>query len=121
MPSMPLGWVTNGSDEEGATADQANNKITIDRAGKWLVNLHLSISGTASVTFDFEIRYDAVLTGFKTRTRMGLTGDVQNVSLSAIVDADGSSEDLEVYVNGDGSSDSVTPEQGQLIVTRIGE
>ena len=117
-PALLVNWVTNGPDN-GITADAANDKIILDIAGKYLVMLQVSFTGTGSTEFEFELYVNSVATGYRCSRKLGATGDVGSASLLGIVDAS-ALHDLEVYVNADGAAKAITVQDAQLYAKFIG-
>lgn len=117
-PALLVNWAIDGPDD-GITADQANNKIILDIAGKYLVMFQVSFTGTGNTEFEFELYVDAVATGYRCSRKLGAGGDVGSASFLGLVDAS-ALDDLEVYVNADGAAKAITVQDAQLYAKFIG-
>jgi hypothetical protein len=114
------GFVTNG-DADGATADAANDKITLTDPGYYLVTFQVSYSGTANSTWDFQSRWNGnVQAQLHCTRKLGAGGDVGSCSFCGIIDATSGSTDLEVWMTSDSNGDSMTAQDAQLNATWLG-
>jgi len=123
--TLSTGWTkltqfdSNG-ESQGVTVDATNNKITLDTAGKYLTVVQLSFSGTGSVTWNLAVYWNgSIVAGACAERKLGTGGDVGSVSILGIVDASSAGNDIEVYVNPDGSSKDIVITHAQLTVHRL--
>jgi len=124
--TLSTGWSkltqfdSNGESQGAVTADATNNKLTLNAVGKFLILVQLSFSGSASVDWDLAIYWNgsAIAAGSAER-KLGTGGDVGSVSIIGVVDATLSGNDIEIYVNPDGSSKNIVVEHGQVFVQRL--
>ena len=110
-------WDTNG-DANGLTPDQENGEITIDIDGVYFVNCNISFSGTSNVTFQLHLNVDDVERDEGLHRKISTGGDVGSAGFSSIVSLS-ANEVLSVYIDGDGTSDSVTPVDAQFTANQI--
>ena len=111
-------WASNG-ESNGTTPDQANNVITLDEAGTYLVGFSVSFSGTVQATFECRAYVNGVAqTQCSLERKLGTGGDVGSASFQGIVTAT-AGQDLDVRVAADTGSDTFTPSEMNLTVLRI--
>jgi len=118
-PSKMTGFTTDGP-AAGVTVAAASDKITLNRAGKYLVTFQISFSGGANETFEFHARLAGAeqVQGACIR-KLGAGGDVGSASFSCIVTSTGS-QDLEIYgESGNAGGANATPVHAQLTVYRV--
>lgn len=115
---VKLTGFANDGVSDGATADQANNRVTVDIAGTYQISLDVSFSGTLSTTFSFEIYVNGASVDIGMQRKLGTGGDVGIGACGRPV-AIGAGQDVEVYVKADGSSKSITPVYMNLFVHRV--
>ncbi len=116
------GFATNGQ-SQNCTADAANDKITITRAGRYLTTVTISGVSTASaVTFDFAVFLDGVRQDAVNAHRAyAVGGDEGNCSMAGILNATSVPVDVDVRCVQDSlSSDDFTPSFMNLTVLYIG-
>ena len=115
------GFTTNG-DSSNCTADATNDKITITKAGKYLVTLSWSGSvGTANTTWDGAIFYDGTEQNQIHWTRKFSATDVGSTCATGILTAT-ANKDIDFRVKHDnGGSVDFTPHDMSLSITYIGE
>ena len=115
-------FTSDSGADSGCTETAASDRITLDRAGKWLVLFQCDIlPSAASEVLTFTIRYDGSLTNYKGQVRT-LDTTYHRVAIFAIVASTGANEGVEVYVkSGNGSGTGITVAEAQLAVVRIGE
>jgi hypothetical protein len=108
------GFTTNGA-ASGMTADAANDKLTIPKAGIYLMMFQVSFSGTGGSIVKFQIRWNGIEQNQLRCTRkLGTGGDAGSASIMGIVDAPTASTDLEIWFTTDDDGDSITPIDTQL-------
>jgi len=117
-PRQITAWVTNGA-SNGTTPDQANDHITIDTAGVYLVIACVSFSGSASKTFRIEIYLDTTGTNFSCIRKLGSGGDVGSASVMGLVTCTASQE-ISVYQSSTDGGTAMTVSDASLAVVRIG-
>jgi hypothetical protein len=106
-----------------ATADQANDKITITKAGKYLVNYTSSYaSGTNNVEFKTALFYDgAEQSNCHYHTKVGVASDKVTSSFTGIITA-AANKDIDVRTRHDnGGSVNITVDYANLNITYLGE
>ena len=116
-PELLTGFATDGL-ASGTTPSAADDKITVSKAGVYLVLAQISFSGTVTTEFNLHIHKTGTTTNFGTHRVLGTGGDVGSCSTMGIVSL-AAGDDVSIYVNSDGSSDSITVVDGQLILFRI--
>ena len=107
----------------GVVADSTtNNDLTVptNGAGDYNISLGMTLSGTSSTTFTFEVFVNAAQTTDKAgfSMKVGTGGDVQTCArnwILTLADADV----LTAYVKADGASKSITVDYGHLIIRRL--
>lgn len=117
------GFDDNGQ-SSNCTADAANDKITITRAGRYLVNHNSSFTGdTNNVTY-----FAAAFLGGAEKNdlhcvrKLGTAGDVGSMSFCGIIDVTSVPVDLDVRVRHDNvGTVEYTIEYGGLTVNYLGE
>jgi len=116
------GWAANGTVTDGLIPDFANNEITIDVDGVYMVNFQNSFSGGANVTFQFHLSTDTgggyVEDPEGCHRKMSAGGDVGSAGFVAIKSLS-AGDKLAVFVEAD-SSASMTPLDAQFIVHQVG-
>ena len=119
-PTIMTGWSTNG-ESNGLTADQANNKITIDVAGLYMCWFQNSFSGGGNVTFEFNINVDSgggyVEQAGGCHRKMSSGGDVGSASFVRLLSLS-AGDDVAIFVEAD-SSASMTPFDAQFIIKQV--
>lgn len=119
-PEILTGWATNGP-SNGLTADQANNKITIDVDGLYMVWFQASFSGTGNATMQFHVRVDSgggyVEQGQGCHRKMSAGGDVGSCSFVALLNLS-AADDVAIYVESDTNS-TVTLLDAQMVIKQI--
>lgn len=109
---------TNG-ESSGMTPDQANNKITVARAGTYTVTFSCSFNGTASTVYHFDIYVDGAPQHQLAMERgIGTANDVGAVSITGFIVA-GAGEDVEIYVSADGNTKNYLQGHANLNVRAI--
>jgi hypothetical protein len=116
------GWNANG-ESNGLTADQANNKITIDVDGLYMLWFQNSFSGDGSDTYQFHARVDSgggyIEKPQGCHRKMGVGGDTGSCSFVALLSLS-AADDVAIYVESDdGGGSSMTPIDAQLIVKQV--
>ena len=118
-PVLLENWGTDG-DESGIDADSANDKISLDIAGRYLVNFNASFNGDNLTVFEFELYVGGVATGRRSCPSAFGPSLQTTAGISAILNAT-AGQDLEVYVNASaGSGKSITLTDAQLCAKLIG-
>lgn len=117
--TLVTGFASNGGTASGVTETAASDKLTLDRAGKWKLDAHVTGDGDETVVYTFTLRYNGSLTNYAARQTVATAGTL-SLSVSGIVTSTGANEDVELYVKTDGSGAFVAREC-QLIATRIGD
>lgn len=114
-------WGSNGASYL-ATADQANNKITLTQTGFYLVLFQVSASSdTGTPEVDFRAYWNSVAqTQCTCRVEAGGIGELVSTSFVGIVDVTTASTDLEIYTQTDNAAASVDIEEAQLVAVRLG-
>lgn len=113
-------FATNASSAY-CTADAANDKITLDRAGYYLVNFQCSFSGTNGSLWTFVARWNGVnQTQCECIRTLGAAGASGSCSFVGIVDATAGGNDLDVYCTAATTGHQMTAEYAQLTATWIG-
>jgi hypothetical protein len=106
-------------DADNMTPDSANDQIQVALAGKYLVNLELSYSGTASTTFVTGISINGAPTAFKAERAVDSGGNIGHVSVAAILDlAAGDVVAANVALLAPGA-ETITVKHGALVLSRL--
>lgn len=103
----------------GATGDHANDKITVDVSGNYMVTANFSMkSSINNVTFTFAVYKNGAITGLLSQRKVGTGADVGSASFGGMVSCS-ATDDLELYVYADLGT-NLTLTVGQLTATMIG-
>lgn len=100
------------------TPDHTTDTLTITRAGVYAISVQMSFSGTLNEQVTVELYVDGVASGLKFDRKLGSGGDVGSASLAGLLSLD-AGDVLDLRVNSDGTSISVTVTQGQLAVHSV--
>ena len=93
----------------------ANDRIVVNHVGVLFVGMQLSFSGTANALVEGSVYLDGVRQEpLRFRRKLGATGDVGSASALGIIQATGTSMDLEVYARAETGTPSFKLESGQL-------
>ena len=113
------GFAANGLSDE-TTPDHTNDRVTVTGAGVYLVNTSISFSGTgnAVITFSVHVGQAEPTQKISIVRKIGAGGDVGNANAVGILSLS-ASDQVELFVKSDGASDSITPAEAHLTVTRI--
>jgi hypothetical protein len=114
---------TNNSPSNNCTPDQANNKITITKAGVYCVDFHASVvlSGGATVSLRLEGYLDGVIQANLHAHRTISTTNVGSMSFGSYIDVTSVPVDLDVRANINSSTARLlTVEDAQLNVRMVG-
>lgn len=115
-------FTDNGS-AANCTADAANDKITLTKAGKYRVSWHMSFTcGTNNVVWKVAAFLDSTeLDDCHAQTKIGTAGDSQHVSAMAILTTT-ANKDLDLRARHDqGGATNITPVYANLNVDYLGE
>ena len=115
-------WNENG-ESNNCTPDSANNKITINVKGRYLVNSSINASsGTPNVTFKITAFLDgAELHQVHMHRKFSSAGDMGSGAMTGIINVPTVPLDLDVRVRHDnGGSVNITPSYMNLNVIQIG-
>jgi hypothetical protein len=119
-PTIMTGWASNG-ESNGLTADQANNKITIDVAGLYMIWFQNSFSGGANITFEFNVNVDSgggyVEQQGGCHRKMSAGGDVGSAGFVRLLSLS-AADDVAIFVEAN-SSASMTPIDAQFIIKQV--
>jgi len=112
-------FAANGVNK-GVTPDHTNDKLTIDAGGDgdYEVAIQLSFSGSNSTGFTFKVRKNGVETDAGCERKLGVGGDVGSCSIAGVIPSLVATDYLEIYVEADAASKSVTVTQAQFIAKR---
>lgn len=115
---------SNNGEENGMTADSANNRITVTDTGKYFVRFGISFSTTASADaglYTFTIMDDAVESGVAMMRDMSGSSDTGSVSCAGILNITGGSH-ITVQVESDNGSDTddIDIDFCNLLIMRVG-
>jgi len=116
-PAKVTGFAANGPANDD-TPDHTNDQITVGTTGVKKVNFQASFSGTVSTTFTFKLRIDAVESVLGCTRVLGTGGDLGSASFNGILSL-AASEVLTVYVEADGASKSITPQNMQFSIMEV--
>ena len=105
----------------GTTPDAgALKQVAVTVAGTYAVEVQATATATAGRTVTLELRKNGVLvTGTRVSQKFAAAGDVESVSLFAIVTL-AAGDLLTVYASADVDATSYTVQQGQFTVRRVG-
>lgn len=103
------------------TNDKANNQITVTNAGVYEVAISISTSGSANVTFVWEIYINDLSVGVGAERKISSGGDVGDFTWHAPLQL-AAGDVVSIYVKSDaGGGASLTPSYAQLDVNREGD
>lgn len=117
------GFATNGQ-ANNCTADAANDKIVVTKAGKYLVNCSINASsGTNNVTFKFSIFLNgAELSNCHCHRKYSVAGDYGSSSITGIIDVTTANWEVDVRArHDDGGAVNFTPTYMNMNITYLGE
>jgi hypothetical protein len=114
-PAKVTGFAANGPSND-ATPDHTNDQITINTTGTYAIAFHISFSGTVSTEFIFKLRNSAVEQNAGCIRTLGTGGDSGSCGFNTIMTLS-ASDVLTIYVEADGASKSITPEEMHLTVS----
>lgn len=100
----------------GVTPDEANNKITIDNDGVYMVTFCCSFAGNNPIVNEFELRKNGAVTGIKCQRKTTST-DIGSCSFARPISLV-STDELSVWFTGDGNS-NFTAQEAALTAHRI--
>lgn len=115
-------FTTNGS-SANCTADQANDKITITKAGKYLVNCTVSgHDGVSGAVFKMALFYDGTeQNNIHATNKFNAGSEIDAITMSGILNAS-ANKDIDVRLSHDaGGSVDFTTNYANLSITYIGE
>jgi len=116
-PVKLTGFAADGESYR-ATPDHTDDSITIEKAGTYLVELHVSFSGSVSATFEMHVRVNAVEKFPGIHRKMNTAGDAGSAAASGLlVLAQG--DVVTIYVEADAGSKAVTIIDASMCVSRI--
>jgi hypothetical protein len=119
-PRKIAAWNTDGLSQNMTVDSTTGNDITADIAGKYLVTLSLSFSGSANKTFRAEIYKNGGASGFASSRKLGGGGDEGTVDAFAIL-ALAIGDTVSVFQSSTDGGSAMTVTEGQLLAHRIGE
>lgn len=111
-------WDTDGLASNMTVDSTTDNDITAGLGGKYLVNLDVSFSGTASKTFAVEIYKNGAATGFSLIRKLGTGGDVGSASCHGMVTL-AAGDTLTTYQSSTDGGTAFTLVDGQLTAYRV--
>jgi hypothetical protein len=114
-------WASNGAALGGATADQANNKITVTNDGVYLVFYSCSFTGSDGSVVNAAVFWNAVeQTQTTAEIELDTGADAAIVTGAGLVDVTTGSTDFDLRVKCDGAADVFDLLEGSMVVVRIG-
>ena len=119
-PVLYTGFTENGLSKY-ITPDHTADKLTVEYAGVYSIDIQVSFSGSNSTTFHFQLQRD--LDGTPTEThihadrRLGQSGDVGSVSFTGYLSLT-AGESIGVYITGEAGA-TINTHEAQLTVHRI--
>ena len=123
-PLVVTGWTGNMAASNRATADEANNVITVDATGIWWPSMGGDINaGSTSVIFVFEIFVNAVATGFRCERKTAATSTNERpIAIAGGPFAVTAGQDIDLRVSvAAGGSEAVTLNNCTLAAFMVGE
>jgi hypothetical protein len=114
-------FTTNGS-SANCTADATNDKITITKAGKYLVNCVVSgADGVSGAEFKMALFYDgAEQNNIHSTNKFNAGGEIDNMEMSGILNAS-ANKDIDVRIkHGEVGSVNFTTQYANLTITYLG-
>lgn len=112
------GWDTDG-ESAGTTLDSTtDDDIAVGTAGVYRIAFHITLDGSASEVFTFEIAKGGVGTGIKCEAEINSTPDQATASCEGFVSC-AASDLITVLVNAGAASKEITPIEAQLVVQRV--
>ena len=113
-------FVNNGAPSNGPIPDNANDYLTVPVAGDYMAEFSASFSGTASRTFQLQLRKNGLaVPGVRCRTKLNGTGDVTEVSFVGLVTC-AANDQLSVFAAADVDGSSITVVDAALALKRVG-
>jgi hypothetical protein len=110
----------NNGESRNMTNDQANDQITIDNVGMYLVTVNMSYTGTNNSTITVRIRWNGVdQTQIEFQRKLGTGTDVGHSAATGIIDVTSASQNLEVFWTADSNGDALGVVNASLVVSRL--
>ena len=126
VPELLTQFILDGISSSGVTPTAASDKIVLTEAGIYIVEVDLSFSGANSSTWvisayaNVDSAGAAEIPGGHIERKLGSGGDVGAASFTTLISvAEGTSVDIEVWIEGDGANAFVL-KYGNLTVTALG-
>jgi len=115
-------WTNVGISSANVTPDVANDKITISETGIYIVSWQLSLQSSNNVIWEITIFLGGVHQDWCEAQRFVGTGtDTGSMAAMGILDITSVPADIDLRVEPDGASKTISILQGQLVVHRIGD
>jgi hypothetical protein len=112
-------FATNG-ESRNMTNDQANDMITIDNVGTYLVSINMSFTGSNNATVDIRAHWNSVAQDqIHFQRKIGTGTDVGSGSAVGLLDVTTAGQDLEVFWTSDSNGDALGVAECSLTVTRL--
>lgn len=118
-----VGFTTDGP-AKGAVAAAASDKITLTKAGVYLVQIQISFQGTNNAVVNVRARWNGVdqdQIHLRRKLGDGGGGDIGSASCVGLLDATVAGVDLELWFTTDGNGDDITALEAQLVAIRIAQ
>jgi len=107
----------NTISSDNIVPDYANDRITVNHVGVLFVGLQASFSGGTSAVVEGAVYLDGTRQeSIRFRRKLGTGGDVGSASALGIIQATGTSMDLEFYARADSGTPNFKLESGQIWV-----
>jgi hypothetical protein len=117
-PVELVAFAADGPSSSDVTTSHGDNSITVSVAGKYLVNVQVSFSGTASKTYLLRAHVDTVATTLGCQRKLGTGGDVGSCSFSGVLSL-AASQVVTVYVSSSDGGTDILAVDAQLVLTRV--
>lgn len=107
------------SDGSVVSANTAADTVTPSVAADYEAHFSLSVGGTASQNYVFEVYVNGVATGVRAKVQMPSTGGTVNVAASGTITVS-ASQAVELRVSASAAGSTLSADSGQLWIKRVG-
>jgi hypothetical protein len=118
-PEKLLAFDTAGATQGMTAVAGGTCTITPTQTGIYLVLASISFSGSASATWDLEIRFNDAVTGFHAHRKLSASGDLGNMGFFGLVDVTANNT-ITLWGEPDGAAKDIVVQSGHLVAIRLG-